>query len=140
MLQIDFNCLFPDNRENGETRLRQCQLVMLRMFKIFDFLCTRHQIKYFLTGGSLIGAVRHQGFIPWDDDLDVGMTRENYERFIQYAVPELPNDIFFQNINTDPFYRETDYVDARLRDKYSSYNHIGKKNNAFHEGLQVDIF
>ena len=140
MLQIDFNCLFPDNRENGETRLRQCQLVMLRMFKIFDFLCTRHQIKYFLTGGSLIGAVRHQGFIPWDDDLDVGMTRENYERFIQYAVPELPNEIFFQNIKTDPFYRETDYVDARLRDKYSSYNHIGKKNNAFHEGLQVDIF
>jgi lipopolysaccharide cholinephosphotransferase len=140
MPKIDFDYLFPDNREKGETRLRQCQLVMLRMFKIFDYLCIKHQIKYFLTGGTLIGAVRHHGFIPWDDDLDVGMTRDNYEKFIRYAVPELPNDIFFQNIDTDPFYRQTDYVDARLRDKYSSYTHIGKKNNAFHEGLQVDIF
>src|SRR6266487_1024402 len=92
---MNFDYLFPDNREKGETPLRQCQLVMLRMLKIFDYLCAKHQIKYFLTGGSLIGAVRHQGFIPWDDDLDVGMTRGNYEKFIQRAVPELPYDIFF---------------------------------------------
>ena len=137
---MDFDYLFPDNREKGETRLRQCQLVMLRMLKIFDFLCAKHQIKYFLTGGSLIGAVRHQGFIPWDDDLDIGMTRDNYEKFIQYAAAELPDDIFFQNVDTDDFYRQNDFVDARLRDKYSSYNHIRKKNNAFHQGLQVDIF
>jgi lipopolysaccharide cholinephosphotransferase len=137
---MDFNYLFPDNREEGETRLRQCQLVMLRMLKIFDYLCTRHQIKYFLTGGSLIGAVRHQGFIPWDDDLDVGMTRDNYEKFIEYAVPELPDDIFFQNIETDAFYRQKDYVDARLRDKYSSYIHKGERKTPWHDGLQVDIF
>lgn len=128
---MDFDYLFPDNREKGETRLRQCQLVMLRMLKIFDFLCTKHDIKYFLTGGSLLGAIRHHGFIPWDDDLDIGMTRDNYEKFIQYAVPELPADIFFQNIDTDGFYRKNDFVDARLRDKYSSYNHIEKKITLF---------
>ena len=137
---MNFDYLFPDNREKGETRLRQCQLVMLRMLKIFDYLCTKHEIKYFLTGGTLLGAVRHRGFIPWDDDLDVGKTRDNYEKFIQHAVPELPDDIFFQNIETDAFYRQKDYVDARLRDKYSSYSHTGKKSNAWHEGLQVDIF
>ncbi len=92
---VDFDKLFPDNRETGDTPLRQCQLVMLRMFKIFDYLCNKHNIKYFLTGGSLIGAVRHSGFIPWDDDLDVGMTRKNYELFVQKAVSELPQDIFF---------------------------------------------
>jgi lipopolysaccharide cholinephosphotransferase len=137
---MNFTHLFPDIREKGETSLRQCQLVMLRMLKILDYLCAQHQIKYFLTGGSLIGAVRHQGFIPWDDDLDIGMSRENYEKFIKYVVPELPQDIFFQNVETDVFYKQRDFVDARLRDKYSSYHHIGKKDNAFHEGLQVDIF
>lgn len=137
---IDFDQLFPDNRETGETPLRQCQLVMLRMLKIFDYLCKDHGIKYFLTGGSLIGAVRHNGFIPWDDDLDVGMTRENYELFVQRAVHELPTDIFFQSDETDKYYPSGDFVEARLRDKYSSYNHLYKKNNKWHEGFQIDIF
>ncbi len=126
MDKINFSVLFPDEREKDESPLRQCQLVMLRMLKIFDYLCMKHDIKYFLTGGSLLGAVRHQGFIPWDDDLDVGMTRDNYEKFSKYAVPELPEDIFFQNQHTDIYYRKTSNVDARLRDKYSSYKHPQK--------------
>ncbi len=97
---MNFDHLFPDEREKGETRLRQCQLVMLRMLKIFDYLCNKHEIQYFLVGGSLLGAVRHKGFIPWDDDFDLGMTRENYEKFLDMAVPELPKDIFFQTPET----------------------------------------
>src|SRR4051794_661479 len=133
----NFDLLFPDEREKGETHLRQCQLVMIRMLKILDFLCAKHQVKYFLIGGSLLGAVRHKGLIPWDDDLDIGMTRENYERFVKYAVPELPADIFFQNDETDAQYPYSEQVEARLRDKYSSYT---RKNDKWHEGLQVDIF
>lgn len=132
--------MFPDVRETGETPLRQCQLVMLRMLKILDHLCEKHGIRYFLIGGSLLGAIRHQGFIPWDDDLDVGMRRSDYEKFVRYAVPELPNDIFFQNHSTDIYYPATDFVEARLRDKYSSYHHTQTENNKWHEGLQVDIF
>jgi lipopolysaccharide cholinephosphotransferase len=134
---IDFDGLFPDIRESGETLSRQCQLVMLRMLKILDYVCAKHKIKYFLIGGSLLGAIRHKGFIPWDDDLDIGMTRDNYEKFIQYAVRELPNDIFFQNSKTDIHYPYSTQVEARLRDKYSSYT---RKNDKWHEGLQVDIF
>src|SRR5690606_12951138 len=135
----NFDVLFPDEREKGETTLRQCQLVMLRMLKILDYLCTKHDIKYFLTGGTLLGAVRHKGFIPWDDDLDVGMTRDNYEKFIELAVPELPRDIFFQNTDTDKYYPKTCNVDARLRDKYSSYELIGREEKG-HLGLQIDLF
>lgn len=133
---MDFDVLFPDNRQKGETLTRQCQLVMLRMLKIFDFLCRKHQIEYFLYGGTLIGAVRHQGFIPWDDDLDVGMTRENYEKFVQLAVPELPDDIFFQSDETDAYFPACHSIEAKLRDKYSRYNGRPK---AWHNGLQIDI-
>src|SRR5678815_4070490 len=98
---VNFDEIFVDEREQGESRFRQCQLVMLRMLKILDYLCDLHDVKYFLVGGSLLGSIRHKGFIPWDDDLDVGMTRANYEKFMEYVVPELPKDIFFQNEETD---------------------------------------
>ncbi|WP_266204901.1 LicD family protein [Pontibacter kalidii] len=134
---MSLNELFPDKREEGETLIKQCQLVMLRMLQIMDHLCNKHHIQYFLVGGSLLGAIRHQGFIPWDDDLDVGMTRENYEKFVELVVPALPQDIFFQNSETDRNYPYSEQVEARLRDKYSNYT---LNNDQWHEGLQVDIF
>jgi lipopolysaccharide cholinephosphotransferase len=136
----DFDTLFPDVREQEHTLTKQCQAVMLRMLKIIDYLCAKHSIQYFLIGGSLLGAIRHKGFIPWDDDLDIGMTRDNYDRFVQLAVADLPNDIFFQTHMTDDTYPACDYVEARLRDKYSSYIAENSKPVAYHQGLQVDIF
>jgi len=132
---MDFDNLFPDEREKGETLTRQCQLVMLRMLKILHYLCEKYKIQYFLTGGTMLGAIRHQGFIPWDDDLDIGMTRDNYDKFVQYAVPELPNDIFFQTDETDPNYPSCHIMEAKLRDKYSSYS----RRKDWHNGLQIDI-
>lgn len=140
MENINFLNLFPDEREKGDTRLRQCQLVMIRMLKIFDFLCAKHNVKYFLIEGSLRGAILYQGFLPWDDDLDIGMTRTNYEKFIEKVVPELPEDIFFQNDETDKYYPSCHVIEAKLRDKYSSYKR--EKDNSkksFHDGLQIDI-
>jgi lipopolysaccharide cholinephosphotransferase len=136
----DFDTLFPDVRENEQTLIKQCQAVMLRMLKIIDYLCAKHNIQYFLIGGSLLGAIRHKGFIPWDDDLDIGMTRENYDKFVRVVVRELPNDIFFQTHFTDASYPACDYVEARLRDKYSSYITETIKPVTYHQGLQVDIF
>ncbi len=137
---MEWDALFPDEREKGETTLRQCQLVMLRMLKICDYLCAKHSVQYFLVGGSLLGAIRHKGFIPWDDDLDIGMTRENYEKFIRCVVPELPYDIFFQNTETDPAYPACWSAEARLRDKYSKYIGNNKKHETWHQGLWLDIF
>jgi lipopolysaccharide cholinephosphotransferase len=115
---------------------------MLRMLKIMDYLCTRHGIEYFLTGGTLLGAIRHQGFIPWDDDVDIGMTRANYEKFEKLAVPELPYDIFFQTPETDPPYPSGRNIEAKLRDKYSTYkvSDANKKAHRWHHGIMIDIF
>ncbi|MFD1805816.1 phosphorylcholine transferase LicD [Pasteurella oralis] len=63
--------------------LREHQLITLDILKYFNKICIKHNIKYSLGGGTLIGAVRHQGFIPWDDDIDVYMCRDEYEKFIQ---------------------------------------------------------
>jgi len=140
MKSTDFFEVFPDEREKGDSQLRKCQLVMLRMLKILDFLCVRHEVKYFLVEGSLRGAILYHGFLPWDDDLDIGMTRDNYEKFVEKVVPELPNDIFFQNDETDPCYPSCHVIEAKLRDKYSSYKRGNRNNkNTFHDGLQIDI-
>ena len=114
----DFQSIFPDIRETGETPLRQAQLVMLRMLKIIDYICRKHDLRYWLCSGTLLGAVRHQGFIPWDDDLDICMLREDYNRFIQIAPLEFPTDIFLQTQETDPSY---DYLPlpCKVRDKNS---------------------
>lgn len=136
---INFDEIFEDEREKVYPRLRQCQIVMLRMLKVLDYLCDIHDIQYFLVGGSLLGSIRHKGFIPWDDDLDVGMTRENYEKFVQLCVPQLPKDIFFQTPETDPTFPVCHQVEAKLRDKYSSlYNPYNKEG--YHDGIQLDIF
>jgi lipopolysaccharide cholinephosphotransferase len=138
---MDFDTLFPDNREQGATLLRQSQLVMLRMLKILDYLCERHGIQYFLSGGTLLGAIRHKGFIPWDDDLDIGMTRANYEHFKKLVVPELPKDIFFQTPETDSEYPSCHLVEAKLRDKYSRYILAdNQKSHTWHNGIMLDIF
>ena len=75
---------------------------MLQLLKEVDEICRRHDITYYLVGGSLIGAVRHHGFIPWDDDSDVIMTRENWEKFYKYAPNELPEGRRISTQYSDP--------------------------------------
>jgi lipopolysaccharide cholinephosphotransferase len=75
----------PDNRLDGGTPLRQAQLVMLRLLKAFHSICEENGLRYWLDAGTLLGAVRHGGFIPWDDDVDVLMPRDDYLRFCGIA-------------------------------------------------------
>ena len=131
----DFAVLFPDNRADGETTLRQAQLVMLRILKIVAHICDRNGIRYWLDGGTLLGAVRHGGFIPWDDDIDIGMFRDDYERFSQIAPRELPDDLFYQSIHTDP----RSFIPwAKVRDRNSVI--IEDVVGDFHKGIYLDIF
>ena len=77
------------------TELRHLQLVIMQIMKDIDDICRRNNIDYYLNGGSAIGAVRHKGFIPWDDDLDLMMTFDNYERFIKACREQLDPDKYY---------------------------------------------
>ena len=76
--------------------LRKAQLIMLDMLIEFDAICKKHQLQYWLDSGTLLGAVRHQGFIPWDDDIDICMERNDYQKFIQICSQELSKEYFLQ--------------------------------------------
>ncbi len=73
--------------------VRRSQLLALKMFKELERICKKHGLRYYLAAGSLLGAARHGGQIPWDDDVDVTMPRHDYERFIKIAQQELPDDM-----------------------------------------------
>lgn len=84
---------------------RRMQLLELDMLVEFDRVCRAHGIAYTICGGTLLGAVRHKGYIPWDDDADIAMLREDYERFRSVAHEMDPSICFFQDHLSDPEYR-----------------------------------
>ena len=116
MLEIPL--LYKDRRLEGETTLRQCQLVQLHLLYVFDAICKEYNLTYFLGGGTLLGAMRHGGFIPWDDDLDVGMPMKDYKKFLKIAPNVLPKDVLLQTPKTNP---NTAIPFSKLRDAYSFY-------------------
>ena len=115
--------------------LRKVQLVLLDMLKDIDKVCKKHGIQYFLDSGTLIGAIRHKGFIPWDDDLDIGMLREDYEKFNRVAQDELGENYFWQTWETDSDYP---IPFGKVRKRGTLY--VEKKSNELKEnGFFIDI-
>jgi lipopolysaccharide cholinephosphotransferase len=126
----------PDNRLQGDTPLRQAQLVMLRLLKAFHGICEEEGLSYWLDAGTLLGAVRHGGFIPWDDDIDVLMPAEDYEKFCRLAQERLSFDMFFQTPDTDPGF-VCPWV--KIRDRYS-YLEEATGPYPYSQAIFIDIF
>lgn len=120
------------------TTLRLAQIRMLEMLKYVDSICSTHNIAYWLDGGTLLGAIRHEGFIPWDDDVDICMPHDDAEKFKQIMLKEHNNKYILQCKETDKGFFGPWYV---LRDLDSEYIINSKKHNhQLYRGLQIDIF
>ena len=118
--------------------LRRQQLRMLDILREVDRICRKHHISYWLSSGTLIGALRHDGFIPWDDDLDIEMMRSDYLRLMSVLPSELPDWLALQNDETDPGYF---YFYAKLRDRRSRMLEQNAYDRHWKEqGIYIDIF
>lgn len=118
--------------------LRKLQHEMLTLLIEVDRICRKHNIQYFISYGTLIGAIRHKGFIPWDDDMDIEMLREDYEKFCEVCKTELDDSKFFlQNQETDKHYN---WVFGKLKLKNTSYIRTGQEHLKQKDGIFIDIF
>lgn len=109
--------------------------VALGMLERFDEVCRKHHLSYWVSDGTLLGAVRHQGFVPWDDDIDVVMFRDDYETFQRIAPSEITEPYFFQNSYTDiqiwPL--------SKIRDSRTTGIEFRDLKD-MHQGIFMDIF
>ncbi len=116
---------------------RRMQLLQLEMLAEMDRICRKNNIKYSIISGTLLGAVRHKGFIPWDDDIDVAMLRVEYEKFKKVAIDELDESIcFFQDHDTDPEYP---WGYGKLRRTNTTYIRPRQEKMKFKTGVYIDI-
>lgn len=121
---------------DNEDTLNKLHSVLLEILTEFDRICSKHNIPYFLDSGTALGAIRHGGFIPWDDDLDVGMLQEDYDRFVKIVSTEIKNDYYFQSREVDSTYNK---FHAKLRKRNTYYPEKGAETLA-HKGIFIDIF
>lgn len=117
--------------------LRRMQLIQVDLLKEFDRVCRLYHIKYIIASGTLLGAVRCQGFIPWDDDIDIEMLREDYEAFLKAAERELDQRMFFQDHRTDRGYP---WLYGKLRMNGTSAVRVGQECLKMHSGVFIDVF
>lgn len=117
--------------------LRKMQLIQLEIFEDFDRVCRKNNIKYIMDAGTLLGAIRYGGFIPWDDDIDIRMLRSEYEKFCKIAADELSDNIYFQNYRNDSKYP---WIYSKVRMKGTRAVRVGQEKVGMRDGVFIDIF
>ena len=117
--------------------LRKTQLLLTDMLKVFHDICIEHSLRYYAIGGTALGAARHQGFIPWDDDIDIGMPRPDYEQFIRIFNKEQKNKRYILEScrSSDPLYL---YPYSKIYDTQTTLIEIVQK--PIKRGIFLDIF
>ena len=124
-------------KELSPEEFRQMQLLQLDMLVELDRVCRENNINYTIFGGTLLGAVRHKGYIPWDDDADVAMLREDYDKF-KKITDQLNSEIcYFQDHDTDPEYR---WGYGKLRRTGTTYVRVGQEHLKCKTGVFIDVF
>ena len=133
-----WNCKYITNMNEGyiaSPQTKELQQCLLGILKAIDVVCREHHLRYYLLAGTCLGAVRHKGFIPWDDDADVGMPRPDYEELVRHAGEWLPEGYELVSGDSDPHYP---YFFARIQDARTTY--ILRRQFDFVGGLPVDVY
>ena len=123
--------------EPTQSQMKRMQEIELDMLRAFVEVCRKLSLRYYLVGGTLLGAVRHQGFIPWDDDIDISMPRADYEIFLREGQKHLPEHLFLQSIYSEPEYHLNF---AKIRDSRSTFVEYAVRKRRIHHGVFIDIF
>ncbi len=126
--------------EDSDRELEQVQCLQKDALKIaaeIDRICRANDIGYFICGGTMLGYVRHGGFIPWDDDIDVGMLRADYEKFLKIAPSQLGPEFFLQTRESDP---NIPYLFSKVRLRGTEYITAYNEFRDFDKGICVDVF
>lgn len=124
-------------KEIEEKTLKKLKKTELEILDEIDRICKKNDINFFLVGGTLLGAVRHKGFIPWDDDLDIGMMRDDFIKFTNAVNNDLNDKYFFDYFSTDKNYH---LPFAKVRKNNTTFDEETSKNFDNHKGMFVDIF
>ena len=117
--------------------MTELQQIEFEMLKAAVEICDRLGLTYYLVCGSALGAAKYQGFIPWDDDIDIALPREDYRVFCREAQKYLPDYYFLQTHRTDPHYP---WFSAKLRDSRTTYIEKAAAGLDIHHGVFIDIF
>lgn len=121
---------------NDTYHLNELHSVLLELLTVFDYICRKNDIKYSIGFGTMLGAIRHKGFIPWDDDVDVLILRKDFNKLCRIIDNDLKQEYFFQTSQTDKKYP---YNTARLRKNNTSMIYEKWIDAGFHQGIYIDI-
>lgn len=122
----------------NDNALDKLHLTQLEIFDEFVSICKKHNLEYFLIGGTLLGAVRHKGFIPWDDDIDVAMPQKDYLEFLKISSNEINNQFFVDSIETNNNYFLW-FAKVKKKNTIFSEKSIEHLNN-IDKAIFIDIF
>ena len=117
--------------------LRRLQLTQLEILRRIDDFCSEEKISYSLYAGTLLGAVRHRGFIPWDDDLDICMERTEYDRFVAAWIERGPAGFLLQNKENTPLFTQSF---SKIRKDHTTFLQYDFERGRYHTGIFVDVF
>lgn len=120
-----------------DEELQQLKAIELEILDEFVRICDKHSIKYFLSGGTCLGAIRHKGFIPWDDDIDVSMLRSDYEKFCEVCKTDLANAYILQNFHTE---KNCGLIFGKIRKKNTIFSEDYSRHIKMNQGIWIDIF
>lgn len=119
--------------------IQECHRELIKIAAIFDQLCKSHDIPYYMLGGTMLGAIRHKGFIPWDDDMDFGIPRPYYNKFIQVAKENLPDKYgIVTNENSHAF--KKGFIKIQLKGSKLIEKIYEEQETDFYNGIAIDVF